>query len=350
MEPFQHQAVRDLAWLIGSPPLMAAGVPGLAVPDRQWLARIAADAQPWLADLDNQPEELQRVIYDGWMGAAHASRDQRSSVGSRGQLARFTGASPPSPRAPLARRAVGTPRIGHYAERLLEFWLSHHPGMRLIAARRAVRGEGRDLGDLDVVFSYRYGPPIHWELAVKFFLRARDDAAWDAWIGPNPRDRLDRKLERVIGHQLPLGGGSAASAAAGLGRAPLTSEAFLKGWLFHPVDGPIEPSPAGASPDHGRGWWLHHGEHEPPQAARSSRYLVPERLEWLAPQHRPDDGSLPPLSHRQLLKRLERSFERHMAAVLVCEVQRDQHGWWREIDRGFVVHPRWPEIIEAPER
>ncbi|MBA3848312.1 MAG: DUF1853 family protein [Planctomycetes bacterium] len=312
MEPFQHQAVRDLAWLIASPPLMAAGVSGLAVPDRTWLSRIARDAEPWLADLDNQPEELQRVLYDGWMGYE------------------------------------GTPRLGHYAEHLLEFWLSHHPGMRLIAARRAVRREGRDLGDLDVVFSYRYGPPIHWELAVKFFLRARDDAAWDAWIGPNPRDRLDRKLERVIGHQLPLGRHSAASAAAGLGSAPMTSEAFLKGWLFHPVDGPVAPSPAGASPDHGRGWWLHHGAHEPPQAARSSRYLLPDRLEWLAPQHRPDDGSLPPLSHRQLLKRLERSFDRHMAAVLVCEVQRDEHGWWREVDRGFVVHPRWPEIIEAP--
>ncbi len=293
---------------------MAPGVPGLAVPDRAWLAQLAVEAEPWLAELDDQPQELQRVLYDGWMGYET------------------------------------TPRLGHYAERLVEFWLARHPGIRLIAARRAVRRDGRDLGDLDVVFAQNDGPPIHWELAVKLFLRARDEAAWDAWIGPNPRDRFDRKLARVIDHQLPLGGKPAASASAGLGDVAMASAAFLKGWLFHPVDEGVAPSPTGASPDHCRGWWLHHGEHEPPQAARSSRYLLPDRLEWLSPQHRPDDGSVPPLSHRQLMKRLERSFDRHMAAVLVCEVQRDEHGWWREIDRGFVVHPVWPEIIEAPER
>jgi hypothetical protein len=310
--PYRSAAVRDLAWLIGSPSLMAEGTAGLALPPAAWLSARAAEAEPWLEALDDNPAELQRYLAGTFLA----------------QGPHF--------------------RLGRQAERLLAFWMARRPGCELVAAGREVAADGHVLGELDVVFRDPERGLVHWEAAVKFYLRGEGSAAWDAYIGPNPRDRLLQKLRRVIDHQLPLGRDRRARIALGIGDQPLTSEAFLKGWLFYPADsGWDAPAfvPAGVHPDHGRGWWLRHGADEVPCAARSSRFLILARPDWLAPAHRPDDAGQRPLAHGELRAALARHFHDQHAAVLVAEVRRDEHGWWRELARGFVVHAHWPEVI-----
>jgi len=309
--PYQSAAVRDLAWLIASPPLMSAGTPGLAVPPDAWLSGVVAAAEPWLADLDDNPAELQRYLAGTFLA----------------QGPHF--------------------RLGRQAERLLAFWLGRRPGCTLVAAGLEIAVEGRVLGELDVVFRDPRRGLIHWEAAVKYYLRSEDSTAWDAFIGPNPRDRLEQKLRRVIDHQLPLTRDARTRAALAIGDEALHSEAFLKGWLFYPAEGdwasPVT-IPHGVNPAHGRGWWLRQGESEVPCAARSSRFLLLARPDWLAPAHRPDDAGLRPLAHNELRTALARHFRDEHAARLVAEVRRDEQGWWREIARGFVVHAHWPEV------
>lgn len=310
--PFQSAAVRDLAWLIASPPLMAPGTPGLAVPPPDWLAEAVAEAGPWLEELDDNPAELQRFLAGTFLA----------------QGPHF--------------------RLGRQAERLLAFWLGRRAGCGLVAAGLEVGVDGHVLGELDVVFRDPRRGLVHWEAAVKFYLRSEGSAGWEAFIGPNPRDRLAQKLRRVIDHQLPLGRDPRTRAALAIGDEPLTSEAFLKGWLFYPADGDwMAPGfvPRGVDPGHGRGWWLRHGAGEVPCAARSSRYLLLARPDWLPPAHRPDDAGLRPLAHGELRAALARHFRDQHAARLVAEVRRDEHGWWREIARGFVVHAHWPEVV-----
>ena len=309
--PYQFAAVRDLAWLIASPPLMAAGIPGLAVPPAVWMADLIATAEPWLADLDDNPAELQRFLASTFLA----------------QGPHF--------------------RLGRQAERLLAFWLARRPGCTLVAAGLEVAVQGRVLGELDVVFRDPRRGLIHWDAAVKFYLRSEESVAWDAYIGPNPRDRLEQKLRRVIDHQLPLSRDARTRATLAIGDQPLLSEAFLKGWLFYPADSDWAApafTPHGVDPAHGRGWWLRHGASEVPCAARSSRFLLLARPDWLAPAHRPDDAGQRPLAHNELRTALARHFRDEHAARLVAEVHRDEHGWWREIARGFVVHAHWPEV------
>ena len=298
MDPFHHPLVRDLAWLIAGPPLMAPGTPGLALPPADRLKRMVDDARPWLADLDRRPDELEH-----WMGRHHS------------------------------------PRLGHHAEALMEFWLRRAPGIRFITGRQTITESGRTLGDLDLLFEDDVrGTRVHWELAVKFFLCATSSPEWPEWIGPDPRDRLDLKLRRIIDHQLPLGGHPLATHGAS---GPVKSEAFLRGWLFTPF-GSSGPAPTGSAPGYGHGWWLRHGERDVPAGSRASRFAVLPRLAWMPPA-RLKPGGAPPISGNELAQHLDRHFRDAIDAVLIAEVQRDREGWWAEIARGFAVHPAWPQ-------
>ena len=105
----------------------------------------------------------------------------------------------------------------------------------MLASGIELRAEGRTLGELDLLVSGE-GEVWHLELAVKFYLCApgRPGDAWSDWIGPNGRDRLDRKLDRMRDHQLPLGQSEhARSHLAALGLpAPTRSAAVLHGVRF----------------------------------------------------------------------------------------------------------------------
>jgi hypothetical protein len=299
---YRHQLVRDLRWLISGPPLFRDGLPGIPMPPAPWLAQLADEAEPWLADIDRRPEEL-----EAWM-QRHQSR-----------------------------------RLGHHAEALVAFWLKRHPGITLHGARIVVADAGTTRGDLDLLFSCdRRKARVHWEMAVKFYLGDPPQEAWDNWIAPDPRDRLADKLQRIATHQLPLGRHPIANQGAS---RPTWSEAFIKGWLFYPADRDwrtITASPAQAHPHHPRGWWLRHGAADIPRESRTSRFLLLPRNEWLSPARRQRSGHAGVLSGTELVRCLEQHFRQHQHAVIIAEVQSDLEGWWAECARGTVVHPDWP--------
>jgi hypothetical protein len=340
-ELYLHQGVRDLAWLITSPDLFDPAVSGLVLPPRPWRDQLIARSLPWLDQIDDNPKDLQAWLGEDWVDSKQGAR------------------------------------LGSHAERLIEFWLTSQPGIDVRAARLTVHSDERVLGDLDIVFSDERRPGwVHWEIAVKFYLRHEQAlghgsastrnkskvpeisqniakrceisaTGWKQWIGPNPRDRLDEKLERIVSHQLPLGASpETRRALRGIGDLPIVSEAWVKGWMFHPIEETSEATVPGLAPDHLRGWWFRHKEAEVPVKSRSSRFVIVPRWEWMAPVHRPNAGDQSLLAARQLNERLHSHFARSPAPVLIAEVQLDLHGWWKELGRGFVVHPDWPSLAE----
>ncbi len=159
-----QQPVRDLAWVLLSPPLLDEGWQ-----QRHPLSASAWWASPdlladWLRQLDRQPAPLQ-----DW----------------------------------LARHSIR--RLGLYYERLWQFALLNAPGVELLAANLPVRQAGHTLGELDLLLRDAEGV-FHLELAVKFYLGlAGDGQAHDRWLGPDSQDRLDLKIAHLCQRQLPLG-------------------------------------------------------------------------------------------------------------------------------------------------
>jgi len=302
---FQHPAVRDLAWIIGSPPLLEAGE-GLYHPDRitrRWCRLALHDRIPWLRRLDRKP-----AVLEAWLAAR---------------------------RSPL---------LGDYFEALIEFWLRHWPRVHFTASRVQVRATGRGIGEFDFLFYDRVRrQTVHWESAVKFFLRHRDRRGDYRWLGPNPRDTWDRKIGKIFQHQLRLAERSEAEPVLRrLGVERPRPEAFVKGYLFYPADSlwqVPEPIPPQAAADHLRGWWTRSGRRCIPQQAAASRWIVLERLCWLSPATSVGEAAM----DRPALDRfVERHFSGSARPLLLAELAPCRHGY-REISRGFVVPDTWPE-------
>lgn len=297
----QHPQVRDLAWTLLSPPLLARV--GERAP-RHPLSASAWAAQPeklarWLEALDRQPQAL---------------------------LARTPGAN--------------GPRLGHYYEELWQFALAEAPGIRLLGANLPIRTAERTLGELDLLLEDDEGMQ-HVELAVKFYLgpaQADGRAARD-WLGPGRRDRLDRKLDHLLQHQLPLAGSSAARGLLqAYGCARPHSSPWLGGYLFYPWPTPCS-APAQSADDHLRGRWLRRSAWPAWLAANPGCWQPLTRLHWLAPAA---CDAAERWSAAQLAGWLN-ELPGDATPRLLVQLQEEAGGRWQERQRIFLVDDRWPQ-------
>ncbi len=304
---FQQQEVRDLAWVMNSPGLLAQTqfpYTGEKVSDA-WCKQIYQYNLDWLVGLDDDPGLLQQ-----WL-------EQRES-----------------------------PLLGIYFESLLAFWLQHLPDIDLLAQNLVVGQPGLQIGEFDLLFRDKArNQAIHWEAAVKFYLRYGESDY--QWLGPNPRDSLSRKLNKVFARQLRLAEHARAKQVLleGIGVSKVVPQAFIKGYLFYPFDSdwqnPIH-IPAGVSEKHLKGWWCRHADVATLLQQRSSekRWLVLPRLQWLSSVFTSSDEEL--LIAAELKEYLLQYFSKHYKALLLVELK-FVDGAWQEQSRGFVVNDAWPE-------
>ncbi|TDV20874.1 DUF1853 family protein [Paraburkholderia caballeronis] len=319
-------AVRDLAWLLFSPDLLKPRHPGAPLAD-PWESRDEADAAArWLLELDRDPHALHRKL----------------------AAARLT-------------------RLGFYAEALLGWFLAHGPFARLVAANVVLRRAGRTLGECDFLVETSRGRRLHWELAVKCYLHAGDGRGLlSDFVGPNLRDRFDRKLAHLIDHQLRL---SARDEFAVLGyTGPWLAQMFVKGWLFYRAGqqgASTAHEPDELAPDHPRGWWVTHADWPAfAEAQAVDGWSVLPRLDWLAPRWLDgaiaagDSSRVPaatvetswrssgvaaPTDPRALFETLAGATE----PVMVAAFSADGSGGCTEISRGFIVPDDWPARAHA---
>lgn len=145
------------------------------------------------------------------------------------------------------------------------------------------------MGELDMLLEDRQGNCIHLECAVKFYLAHQPGIRdWQNWIGPNARDRLDIKLQRMLTHQLPLAKHATARPyleSREQNPRKVQSRYFLRGMFFPHSDSP-ECLPAHANQAALTGCWLHR---EKFASEDHHQWRALARLDWLtgSPSHQP---------------------------------------------------------------
>lgn len=323
-ERWRHGAVRDLAWVLASPPLLRPSDKGLRWLNTAWGERAFRASEDWLAALDRHPAPL----LDS-----------------------------------LSRR--NDHRLGSHFEGLLAFWLAWpgNPLYRLVGHNLAVRSNNRTLGELDFLVEERQSGELqHWEVAVKFYLGVAPGGDHADWIGPGLKDRLDLKVDRLTGHQLGL---SRRPEGAGLLRhlglpapAPVC---LLKGRLFYPAtlsaaERAQHWAPRAANPGHLQGWWMSQEDFLRHYADSPLRWIRLPKQHWLT-RVAADTNTVPirdAQSAGDFMTALRQSGDNRAAAVIGLSGNDDgfpgshaREARFREATRGFITPADWPQLPDS---
>ncbi|WLD59574.1 DUF1853 family protein [Salinispirillum sp. LH 10-3-1] len=179
-------------------------------------------------------------------------------------------------------------RLGHYFEALWLFYLQHQPDWQLRLANQVVFDDApndkRTIGEIDFVLQHRDSRHLlHLEIAVKFYL-AVQHRNHTYWVGPSLKDNLQRKLDHLAHHQLPLG--RHADIVARLNKPPDEHLAIIKGRGFWPRSGSAQRvDDTTPNPHETDGLWL--SLTDATEALRDQRLAVLDRREWLAGPDQP---------------------------------------------------------------
>ncbi|WP_346881822.1 DUF1853 family protein [uncultured Algibacter sp.] len=96
-------------------------------------------------------------------------------------------------------------RLGKYVERFVSFQLKQEKNITVLAENIQVQQDKTTLGELDCLLT-KDTKPIHLEIIYKFYVY---DASMgtdeiDCFIGPNRKDSLKEKLNKLKNKQLPI--------------------------------------------------------------------------------------------------------------------------------------------------
>ncbi|GAL36185.1 hypothetical protein JCM19240_1627 [Vibrio maritimus] len=96
----------------------------------------------------------------------------------------------------------GNPRLGFLYQELCRRLFECSDNHGVFAEEIQLQQDGRTLGAIDFLIEKPDQQQLeHWEVAIKFYL-LKDGL----WYGPNAKDRLDKKLNRMLEHQLKMSG------------------------------------------------------------------------------------------------------------------------------------------------
>lgn len=102
---------------------------------------------------------------------------------------------------------IGKPeiRLGKRVEQFYSEILTNNSDVELLARNIQLKEGLRTIGELDFILRYKL-MPVHLELVYKFYLfdSSEGETEIDHWIGPNRKDCLKYKLDKLIDKQLPM--------------------------------------------------------------------------------------------------------------------------------------------------
>ena len=233
---WKNRSVRDLAWVIASPPLVAGEFDGVNWWSQDTLLDEYQDCLPILTQLDQHPEPLEHYL-----------------------------------------AALTTDALGHRFEALVAFWLELSPNYQLLDQSLQLQGEGRTLGELDfIIQAHRTGAIIHLEVAVKFYMGQSPLTKLENWYGSHLKDSFANKLNHLKQHQTQL-----SCLYPDKIHYPITQRCcMVKGRLFYPEFAINPLLPEGVEVGHLNGMW---GSDVQTMAAKlGADAVVIDKQDWLS--------------------------------------------------------------------
>jgi hypothetical protein len=300
---FKNQLVAELAWVIGSVPLMNGHVPKqrFDVLDETWFHEQYNLHIDWLHELDSNPEPLEEAL----------QTEHKLLLGKR-------------------------------FERLVEFWITHSSQFELLLANRQLTSSAGTHGEIDyVIKELATGRLLHLEVACKFYLGFNNSPQWSHWIGPNGKDKLRYKMDK-LDRQLEIFSTEA-------GRQVLEENNWkkpdpvlmMKGYFFHHFKNMAKAkSPKYSTSRYPTGWFAFEKEVDQFFKGNTLWVALPKKS-WLAPLNRSADERVEVWNAAEVKKKVKNLLSEFGRSVMLVQVV-EQGDRLVEVNRGFVVRNSWP--------
>ena len=151
-------------------------------------------------------------------------------------------------------------KLGHLCEDAMASLLVSSPRVELVEKNLQLqRGKHSTVGELDFLIRAADGLLIHLELATKFYLAVKlgDEVSYP---GPDSRDNYDRKIDRLLSHQLTLVKRYKDCLPLEYRDSDIVVRQLIYGCLFDHVSEADLSRPRFCNRDCRRGKWLHRSE------------------------------------------------------------------------------------------
>ena len=227
-------------------------------------------------------------------------------------------------------------KLGIRFEDIICNWIEATPDLELLSRNLPVHDGERTIGEFDLLVQHA-DQIEHWELAVKFYLGLNDQRQINNWFGPDPRDTLAAKFNKVRDHQLKLSEHPAAQSLLNENGWEINqTRAFMKGRLFHPYNAFCHREfdyPREVNENHEKGWWITDTGFALQEDMKDGLFTILEKPFWLALIT--SDLKRVVLSHSEIVRYLSR--EHNGSTLHIARLDSDLN----ETSRGFVVRSRW---------
>ena len=223
-------------------------------------------------------------------------------------------------------------RLGVYYEDLVDILINSSSYLSNFTRNIQINNGGITLGEFDFLGSFtklNHTYDFHLECAVKFYICTGEGTKLSDFVGPNKRDRLDIKYQKMLTKQLTLSEEpTGQSRCAELGLCPTRFMMLLQGYLFYHYkkERPVRNIHADINPNHNQGWWLY--ENEMMALGEQYTYQVLSKPNWLAIKK---DKTL-------VLSELQLHITSMTQPVLIARLNAET---LIEVDRGFVMPNDW---------
>lgn len=243
LNAFKHRVVRDLAWVIASPPLISGDY---AASHKKNKPVHFLTHEECLQELSDCSMALQQLDHDPSPLLTHLDK-------------------------------LKSKRLGYRFEAFVAYWLQISPNFELLAHNIQIIENKVTLGEVDFIVKNQHSHKIiHLEVAVKFYLgTAPFDNAF-RWFGTNTHDQLGKKQQHLLQNQTQL----SLKYPQHLNHKIDQRHCLLKGRLFYPYG--TQTSPSTATGNHLRGFWIKQSDVSKEASLKNKLLFRLEKNEWLS--------------------------------------------------------------------
>lgn len=220
--------------------------------------------------------------------------------------------------------------IGLQAEACFEAYLTNSKHYTLLTSNLQIQGEKETIGELDYIVQKQATDEIvHIELSCKFYLYDNEiiTSEESKWIGPNRKDSLYDKLEKLKSKQFPLI--TAIETIETLSSldidVPTSQQLCLKAFLFVPKE--IDKNCFSKNyKDCIIGYWISQNDFS--EEDTDALFAIPNKKEWLLPNKQINSW----LSHNEVNSEIKKHLKNQKSPLIYkktgTKIERFFVVWW----------------------